>query len=187
MARKGYYASWHSQVTARRVLKAVDRVVYEWVCWCGVPFLRRASGTTWWKRESGCRWGWMNRSIVVTRQWAVTQLHRGALWPTNQTAKNQPFKKLYLEGPASYKTKTCCPAFVGLSKKVIKILCSNAYRDVVACCELIQILFAGVVIMQPCDSFLTKGLVIITTVKHSRSLSITFSLSTLSQLHHNHY
>ena len=32
MARKGYYASWHSQVTARRVLKALDRVVYEWVC-----------------------------------------------------------------------------------------------------------------------------------------------------------
>ena len=186
MARKGYYASWHSQVTARRVLKALDRVVYEWVCWCGHPFLRRASGTTWWKRESGCRWGWMNRSIVVTRQWAVTQLHRGALWPTNQTAKNQPFKKLYLEGPASYKTKTCCPAFVGLSKKVIKISCSNAYRDVVTC-ELIQILFGGVVIMQHCNSFPIIGLVIITAVKHSRSLSTTFSSSTLSQLHHNHY
>ena len=40
--------------------------------------------------------------------------------------------------------------------------------------------------MQSCNSFPIKGLVIITTVKHSRSLSTTFSLSTLSQLHHNH-
>ena len=65
-----------------------------------------------------------------------------------------------------------------LSKKVIKILCSNAYRDVVTC-ELIQILFGGVVIMQPCNSFPIKGLVIITAVKHSRSL--------LKHHHYQHY